>query len=153
MTPADLRAWRDARGLSAREAAPLLGVSHRTLEGLEQGRYPKSALWAAMARVIESIAIVEKSTGENDMIDVTLFTRAQAPAFRPERMTTDEFLNAMAILIWDEANFAIWANMQYRTARRIFLGERDLPDRLASPLRAMVDAHRANAAPAKEKAL
>ena len=53
MTPADLRAWRDARGLSAREAAVLLGVSPRTLEGLEQGRSPNSPLWGVLARLID----------------------------------------------------------------------------------------------------
>ena len=53
MTPADLRAWRNARSLSAREAAALLGVSQRTLEGLEQGRSPSSPLWGCIARIID----------------------------------------------------------------------------------------------------
>ena len=52
MTAPDLRAWRDARGLSAREAAALLGISTRTLEGLEQGRSPTSPLWGAIARIV-----------------------------------------------------------------------------------------------------
>jgi DNA-binding transcriptional regulator YiaG len=53
MDAATLRAWRDARGLSRREAAPLLGINVRTLEDLEYGRSPNSALWGAIARVIE----------------------------------------------------------------------------------------------------
>jgi len=45
----------DQRGLSAREAAPLLGVSQRTLEGLLQGRSPSSPLWGVLARLIEEM--------------------------------------------------------------------------------------------------
>lgn len=33
-----VKAWRTARGLSAVAAAELLGLSARTLEGIEQGR-------------------------------------------------------------------------------------------------------------------
>lgn len=36
--PARLRAWRRARGLSQAQAAPLLGISQRTLENWEQRR-------------------------------------------------------------------------------------------------------------------
>ena len=53
MDAATLRTWRDARGLSRREAAALLGVSERTLETLEYGRSPTSALWGTLARVVD----------------------------------------------------------------------------------------------------
>lgn len=35
--PAKLRAWRKARGLSQSQAAPVLGLTKRTLENWEQG--------------------------------------------------------------------------------------------------------------------
>lgn len=39
MTLADhLRSWRKQAGLSTREAGELLGLSARTVEGIEQGR-------------------------------------------------------------------------------------------------------------------
>lgn len=53
MDAATLRAWRSERGLSGRAAAEFLGVSTRTLEGLEQGRSPTSPLWGPIARIIE----------------------------------------------------------------------------------------------------
>jgi transcriptional regulator with XRE-family HTH domain len=51
--PATIRAWRQAKGLTRREAAEWLGISRRTLQGLEQGRSPTSPLWAVLSRVIE----------------------------------------------------------------------------------------------------
>jgi transcriptional regulator with XRE-family HTH domain len=56
MDSATLRDWRESRGLSARHAALLLGVSQRTLEGLEQGRSPTSPLWGPIGRIIELMA-------------------------------------------------------------------------------------------------
>jgi len=35
--PAQLRRWRKARGLSQSQAAPVLGLTKRTLENWEQG--------------------------------------------------------------------------------------------------------------------
>lgn len=35
--PAKLRRWRKVRGLSQGQAAPLLGITRRTLENWEQG--------------------------------------------------------------------------------------------------------------------
>ena len=52
MQPTDLTAWRTAKRLSRREAGEALGISARTLEGLEYGRYPDSALWGPIARII-----------------------------------------------------------------------------------------------------
>lgn len=56
LTPTTLRAWRDARGLSAREAAVVLGLSVRTLEGLEQGRSPGSPLWGVLGKLLTLLA-------------------------------------------------------------------------------------------------
>jgi transcriptional regulator with XRE-family HTH domain len=50
---AGLRAWRSSRGLSRQQAADMLGINPRTLEGLEQGRYPGSPLWGPVSRLIE----------------------------------------------------------------------------------------------------
>lgn len=55
MDPASLRSWRDAQGLSRRVAAELLGISERTLEGLEYGRYAASPLWGPITRIIEML--------------------------------------------------------------------------------------------------
>lgn len=52
MTPDALRAWREGRGLSRRAAAEALGINERTLEGLEYGRSPDSALWGPLERLI-----------------------------------------------------------------------------------------------------
>lgn len=52
---ATLKAWRGKR-LSQREAAALLGISKRTLEGIEQGRgfaYPSLLLHALATIPIE----------------------------------------------------------------------------------------------------
>jgi transcriptional regulator with XRE-family HTH domain len=41
---ASVRAWRDRNDLSAKQAAELIGIPARTLEGIEQGRgfsYPQ----------------------------------------------------------------------------------------------------------------
>jgi transcriptional regulator with XRE-family HTH domain len=53
MTPDTLRTWRAARKLSRRAAASLLGISERTLEGLEYGRYAGSPLWGPIARIVQ----------------------------------------------------------------------------------------------------
>lgn len=37
VTPADFKAWREARGWSMRKAAEMLGVSFNTLQGYEEG--------------------------------------------------------------------------------------------------------------------
>jgi DNA-binding XRE family transcriptional regulator len=52
MTPETLRAWRTTCGLSRRAAAETLGISERTLEGLEYGRYAASPLWGPIGRII-----------------------------------------------------------------------------------------------------
>jgi len=57
MNPEILRAWREERGLSRREAAELLGVNQRTLEDLEYGRSPNSPLWGVLARVVELMGV------------------------------------------------------------------------------------------------
>jgi transcriptional regulator with XRE-family HTH domain len=51
MTPKSLRAWREARGLSRRDASDVLGVAEGTLRGLEDGRYATSPLWGALDRL------------------------------------------------------------------------------------------------------
>jgi transcriptional regulator with XRE-family HTH domain len=53
MTPETLRAWRKARGLSRREAAEMLAVNERTLERLEYGLAPTSALWGPIDKIVE----------------------------------------------------------------------------------------------------
>lgn len=50
-----LRAWRAYRGIQRAEAAQLLGIPIGTLETLERGRSPGSALWGPLGRVIELI--------------------------------------------------------------------------------------------------
>jgi transcriptional regulator with XRE-family HTH domain len=47
------RSWREARGLSRRDAAAWLGIKRRTLERLEQGNSPDSPLWGLLMRVVE----------------------------------------------------------------------------------------------------
>lgn len=42
--PSKLKAWRKARGLSQGQAAPVLGISRRTLENWEQGDHRPTAL-------------------------------------------------------------------------------------------------------------
>jgi len=64
MQPPDLTAWRAAHGLSRREAGEVLGVPAKTLEGLEYGRYPHSALWGPISRII---AIMEAQNGQNQI--------------------------------------------------------------------------------------
>ena len=49
---AAVKAWRAARGISAADAAEVLGLPVRTLEGIEQGRpfrYEKMLRWALKA--------------------------------------------------------------------------------------------------------
>jgi len=52
MNPQSLRAWRVDRGLTRQEAAPLLGISERTLQELEYGRHPASLLWGPIERIV-----------------------------------------------------------------------------------------------------
>lgn len=63
MTPADLRIWRMARGLSQPTAARILGINPRTLAGLESGR-TGSALFGPLARLIPLLDTVDCKTGE-----------------------------------------------------------------------------------------
>ena len=52
--PADLKAWREARGLSQARLAELLPVNLRTLQDWEQGRFePPPFIW----RALEHLAI------------------------------------------------------------------------------------------------
>ena len=53
MDATTLRAWRDARGLTRYEAGAMLAISWRTLETLEAGKSPTSALWGPIGRIIE----------------------------------------------------------------------------------------------------
>jgi transcriptional regulator with XRE-family HTH domain len=59
LTPATLRAWREARRLSRRAAAALLGIPEGTLTSLEYGRSPQSALWGPLARIIDLLPPLE----------------------------------------------------------------------------------------------
>jgi len=59
MTPADLRAWRDARGLSRAEAAIVLGVNARTLEDLESGRRSGATLMPVLKRLTTALDRLE----------------------------------------------------------------------------------------------
>ncbi len=43
MTPAELRAWREARPLNRAEADEILGLSARMIETLEYGRSPAAS--------------------------------------------------------------------------------------------------------------
>jgi len=52
ITPATLRAWRDARGWTRTEAAQAFGVPAATLAGLEAGRRPESPLFGPLTRLI-----------------------------------------------------------------------------------------------------
>jgi len=47
-----LRAWRINNCMTREQAAALLGINRRTYEGLESGRYIRSPLWGAIARII-----------------------------------------------------------------------------------------------------
>lgn len=50
--PTTLREWREQRGLSRRKAGEVLRVLPKTLEGLEYGRYPTSALWGPISVIV-----------------------------------------------------------------------------------------------------
>ncbi len=52
MTPQTLRQWRQDRNLTRREAADILGINERTLEGLEAGRYSASPLWGVLGKLV-----------------------------------------------------------------------------------------------------
>jgi transcriptional regulator with XRE-family HTH domain len=54
LTPADLRAWREAHGLTQAAMAERCGIPRKTLEGLEQGRRPTSALFGPLAKLLEA---------------------------------------------------------------------------------------------------
>jgi DNA-binding transcriptional regulator YiaG len=53
LTPETLRAWREARGLTRQDAADLFQTPKATLEGLETGRRPNSALWGPLAVLMQ----------------------------------------------------------------------------------------------------
>jgi transcriptional regulator with XRE-family HTH domain len=59
MTPTELRAWREGRSLSRREAADILGVNERTLERLEYGRSDSSALLPVLERLTDALDRLE----------------------------------------------------------------------------------------------
>lgn len=61
MDAVKLRAWRNARDLTRRAAADVLGVNLRTLEGLETGRHPTSPLWGVLAKLTSALADAEVS--------------------------------------------------------------------------------------------
>ena len=52
--PAQLRHWRKARGLSQSQAAPVLGLTKRTLENWEQGTTQPRGL--ARAHLLQLLA-------------------------------------------------------------------------------------------------
>ena len=60
MTPAALREWRETQGYSQADAALMLGVNLRTLQDLEQGRSPSSALWGPIQRVIDLLGKIDE---------------------------------------------------------------------------------------------
>ncbi len=60
-TPASLRAWRDARALSRRDAGEILGVNERTIETLEYGRAENSVLWPILGRLTEALDRLERT--------------------------------------------------------------------------------------------
>jgi transcriptional regulator with XRE-family HTH domain len=53
MDATTLRAWRTHRNLSRREAAAMLGVRVRTLEGLENDPQSDSVLWEPIGIIVE----------------------------------------------------------------------------------------------------
>ena len=55
MNPETLTAWRKSRHLSRRAAADVLGISQRTLENLEYGRYETSPLWGPIGKLIDAL--------------------------------------------------------------------------------------------------
>jgi transcriptional regulator with XRE-family HTH domain len=52
MTAADLRAWREAHGLTQAAMAERCGIPRKTLEGLEQGRRPASPLFGPLEKLL-----------------------------------------------------------------------------------------------------
>lgn len=55
MTPTELRAWRETRGLRRPAAAELLGLNLRTLEALEDGRSAGTTVLPILARLTAEI--------------------------------------------------------------------------------------------------
>lgn len=62
LTPATLKAWRKSHALSRRAAAELLRINERTLETLEYGLYPASALWGPLSLLLDAWAELERQT-------------------------------------------------------------------------------------------
>ena len=60
LDPETLRAWRKSRGMTKREAGLLLQIPMRTLETLEAGRSPSSALWGPLGRIIQLLEEMER---------------------------------------------------------------------------------------------
>jgi cytoskeletal protein RodZ len=52
MTGAELKAKRERLGLSRSQAETVTGVPARTLEGIEQGRFPHSPLLAPLSKLL-----------------------------------------------------------------------------------------------------
>lgn len=53
--PAALRRWRKARGLSQGQAAPVLGITRRTLENWEQGiNAPRGLALATLRQLLKT---------------------------------------------------------------------------------------------------
>lgn len=53
MTPDDLRKWRAAEGLTAKDAAALLGISERRVYYLEAGRTSGGTEFTELPKLIE----------------------------------------------------------------------------------------------------
>jgi hypothetical protein len=64
LDPVSLREWRTSRNLSRKEAGIVFRVNERVIEGLEYGRFPKSALWGPFSRIINLIRQTEDAEGK-----------------------------------------------------------------------------------------
>ncbi len=68
MTPQTLRQWRQDRNLTRKEAAEVLGINERTLEGLEAGRYSASALWGVLGKLVPLLDATPQNTRHTQIV-------------------------------------------------------------------------------------
>jgi DNA-binding XRE family transcriptional regulator len=62
VTPQTLRQWRQDRNLTRKEAAEVLGINERTLEGMEKARYSASPLWGVLGKLVPLLDATPRNT-------------------------------------------------------------------------------------------
>lgn len=62
-------------------------------------------------------------------------------------MTPDELRTSLRVICWSQSLFARVVGVRENSVRRWLNGENNIPDTIATPLRALAEAHRANPFP------